>query len=498
MTTIDTRMLPEHFAGFIQRELEYWHVPGFACAVVKNGSVVFLQGYGFRNVAGRQPFTCRTVSGIGSISKSMTAFVLAQLADEGRVDFDRPVHEYLNDFEMFDPVATQETTLRDILSHRTGLGGHDGTWPDNDISRTEYMHRIKYLKPDKPFRSTAQYSNVMYTVAGAIAERIAGTSWESLLQERIFGPLGMRHTYCDMADAEADRDHATPYEVRNSLPNALELWNIDMAGPCGSVMSCAEDMSRWIAMQLAGGVYEGKRLVSSKNYLEMHTPVSLMEFPDTVPYAVRLGYGMAWRITQYFGHIIQHHAGKIGGFSAYQFFCPEAEAGAVFLMNMHEPSNELFFTLMYTLLDFYLGLKPVDWPSKLHTGSVPDERGYTKDNHDYMPIHSVPGTSMSHALEAYTGTFWNDGYGTIRIYSEDSKLFMDMRNVRRLPLTHFHYDVFRADGIKEDTMTITAPVSFMTDTDTGTISSFLIRLEPMVDDILYLRRKEMNRNSFQK
>jgi CubicO group peptidase (beta-lactamase class C family) len=488
ISVCDESFLPKGYVELIGRELAYWHVPGFSAAVVQGDRPVLLGAWGLRDTAKGLPFTVDTTTGIGSCSKSMTSFVAACLADEGILDLDAPLRSYLPDFAMYDPCASRDLCLRDMLSHRSGLGGHDGTWPDNSISRAEYLHRLRYLQPNKPFRSEAQYSNVMFAAVGAVEELVTGKTWEELVQTYVWDKLGMAHTYADMGPAQADPDHALPYAVRGGKPCVLKPWNIDMAGPCGSVMSSASDMAKWISLHIAGGVWQGQRLVSAGNFAQLHKPVNIMDFPVVHDFAVSMGYALGWRAVQYRGCPLQQHSGKIEGYSAFQFYLPEQKVGGAFLMNMHEPANELFFSLACTLLDRVLGLEPQNWPQLLHPSPAAPEGKYHLCEMNWMPKSSpVPGTKPSHPLEAYTGTYWNGGYGRVTIALKNNALTFTLRDICTCLMTHFHYDVFQVDGIKEDTNTIIAPAAFETDPDTGMICALRARLEPMVDDIVFQR-----------
>lgn len=480
--------LPKNYSEMFENEMKYWHVPGFSAVIVKEGKPILLGAWGMRDVEKRLPFTVDTASGIGSCSKSMTSFIAGCLADEGKLDIDKPLKDYIPGFEMYDKCAQNDLCLRDMMSHRTGLGGHDGTWPDNSISRMEYVKRLKYMQPNKPFRSVAQYSNVMFAAVGGIEEYITGKSWEELAQSYIWDPLKMTHTYADMDPAEKCPDHATPYSVIQKKPHALKMWNIDQAGPCGSVMSSASDMAKWISLQIGCGEYHGHRLISKDMFFQLHKPVNIMDFPKINDYAVSMGYALGWRAVLYRGIPLQQHSGKIEGYSAYQFYLPDYKTGGAFLMNMHEPANEIFFALASTYLDYVLGMEPVDWSKIMHPEIEAPEEKYHSLEFNWMPASApAPETSPSHNLKDYAGEFFNGGYGIAKIICKGGRLYFQLRDENICPMFHHHYDVFRVEGIKEDTNTITAPAYFETDPDTGTISLLKVRLEPMVDDIIFTR-----------
>lgn len=269
----------------------------------------------------------------------MTAFAVMRLAEKGLLDIDEPVASYIPGFALWDEASSRQVTLRDMLCHRTGVGGHDGAWPDNSISRVDYLKRLKYLEPNAPFRSLAQYSNVMYAAIGGIMEAVSGKKWETLLREEIFEPLGMDRTFCLMDEAASDENCAMPFRWNRGL-HEIPRWNIDQAGPCGSVMSSAEDMVKWISLHMEGGKKEGAYLLSPSDFMEMHRPQILMDYPH-VRGGRSLGYGFGWRVMEYHGALVQQHTGKIEGYSAFQFYIPSLSSGAVYLQNLHAPDNPL-------------------------------------------------------------------------------------------------------------------------------------------------------------
>ena len=160
---------------FVNRELQWWNVPGVTLGICQGGKTIQTDGFGYRDIGKKLPMTGDTLGGIASCSKSFCSAVIASLVDEGVLDYDRPVHEYLPELEFYDPTATRECTLRDMLCHRTGIVGHDAMWPDAAITRKEYLRRIRFLEPNKPFRYEAQYSNTIYNLIGIIAEEVTGS-----------------------------------------------------------------------------------------------------------------------------------------------------------------------------------------------------------------------------------------------------------------------------------------------------------------------------------
>src|SRR5215470_5233869 len=252
--------------------MKQWKVPGLAIAVVQDGKVVYAKGYGFRDLESKLPVTPETQFPIGSITKSFTALTFAILKDEGKADWDRPIREYLPEFQMNDPVATEQATARDLLSHRTGLPRHDLVWYSSGASREELVNRIRYLKPNKGFRSAYQYNNLTVMTIGFLEGKLSGLGWEGSVRQKVLAPLGMNQTSFSVSDIEKNGNHASPYELKNEQVSKVPFHNIDAIGPAGSINSSVEEMSHYLALQLGDGTYQGKRIVSEANLREMHSP----------------------------------------------------------------------------------------------------------------------------------------------------------------------------------------------------------------------------------
>lgn len=472
----------EKLSALIQKLMAYYSIPGMALGLITPSKTKFFS-FGVRDVEKELPFTEDTVSGIGSCSKSMTSLAVMKLTEKGLLSIDTPIAEYIPGFSLWDPIASKAVTLRDMLCHRTGVGGHDGTWPDNSISRVEFLSRLKYLEPNAPFRTLAQYSNVMYAAVGGIMEAVTGKKWEDILRDEIFTPLGMNDTYCLMDEAAAKENCALPYRWDHGL-RKLYRWNIDQAGPCGSVMSTAKDMVKWLSCH----IHEGHPIVSKESYMQMHTPQILMDYPH-VDGGYSLGYGLGWRVMDYNGTIVQQHTGKIEGYSAFQFYVPSLHCGAVYLQNFHCPDNPLIFAIQGFLLDSFLESNMHDWLSIYTDTSL--EHAAEEKYHD-LEFHLLPDSKnqgkLSHPLKDYEGVYRNGGYGKFIIHERDGKLYLDERDVLNLPLNHLYYDTFSVQGIKEDTDIYEVPLTFTAD-QKGDISGFQITLEPKVKDIFFQKNR---------
>src|SRR5215467_4363689 len=316
--------------------MKEWKVPGVAVAVVQDGKVVYAKGYGYRDLEQKLPVTTGTLFPIGSITKSFTALTFAILKDEGKVDWDKPVRNYLPEFQMNDPVASEEATPRDLFSHRTGLPRHDLVWYSSDFSREDMVGRLHELKPNKTFRGGYQYNNLTIMTMGYLEGKVSGLGWEGSIRQKIFNPLGMAHSDLSVDEIEKVDDHALPYELKKDVVTKVPIHKIDAIGPAGSINSSVDDMSRYLAFQLGDGKYEGKQIVTESDLREMHSPQTAIPDPPpafNMPGLGHISYGLAWVVTSYRGHNLVWHNGGIDGFYALLSMLPDDHMGVVVLTN---------------------------------------------------------------------------------------------------------------------------------------------------------------------
>lgn len=478
----------DFLSNAIEKEMDYYSIPGCAVGIVSGGQIEYLH-FGYADMDKEIPFKSDTISGIGSCTKSMTAFLVLRLAARGILNLDAPIVTYIKNFKLWDDAATENATLRDLLCHRTGVGGHDAAWPDDSINRIEFLQRLPHFEPNMPFRSVAQYSNVMYTAVGSILEAITGSSWEQLMKEEIFEPLGMKDSYSLMTEAEGLENCAQPYCWNKGLKK-LHRWNIDMAGACGSVMSTVEDMAKWILLNINEGIFNGNRMLSEDAFSDFHTVQTPMEYPH-LKGGTSLGYALGWRALDYYGHEVQQHTGKIEGYSAFQFYLPEKQCGAVILSNMHAPLNPLIFTIQGLLLDYFLNRESADWV-ELYTDKIDHapEDMYHHLEFDFTPIRRKQIYVETLPEEEYAGTYYNEAYGTFTVVFEQGRLWLHERKVRYCPLEHFDGDTFIVKRIKVDTDLYKLPITFVLDEAGERTIGFAIPLEPKVSPIYFTKIDE--------
>jgi CubicO group peptidase (beta-lactamase class C family) len=338
----------------LEQQRQTLHVPGMAIAVVKDDEVVLTHGFGIASVEEETPVTAETIFAIGSSTKAFTSTLVGMLVDEGKMDWDDPVTEYLSYFQMNIESSNEsaEITLRDVLSHRTGFTRMGLLFASGQIPREEVLLDATKAEPYVPFREKWYYSNVMYMSAGVAAGEAEGTDWDTLVTERIFEPLGMNSTTTSVAQAENDSRLASGYLWDEDL-QAYEykpMRNVDNIGPSGAINSNVIDMAQWLRLQLNRGEYEGHRLISEENLSETWTTqINITE---------DVGYGMGWMIREWEGQPVIEHGGNVDGFSAQVAMLPESNLGFVLLTNASVSTlPSLAMTMVW---DTLLGEKPAD------------------------------------------------------------------------------------------------------------------------------------------
>ena len=478
--------------------MKQWKVPGVAVAVVQNGKVIYAKGYGYRDVENKLPVTTATLFPIGSISKSFTALTFAILKNEGKVDWDQPVRSYLPEFQMNDPVASQEATPRDLFSHRTGLPRHDLVWYSSDFSRQDLVGRVRYLKPNKGFRSTYQYNNLTVMTMGYLEGKLTGLGWEGAIRQKIFAPLGMSHSNLSVTDIEKTDDHALPYELKKDVVTKVPYHNIDAIGPAGSINSSVDDMSHYLIFQLGDGKYEGKQIIAESDLREMHSPqTTVPDLPPafSLPGLGHFSYGLAWVATAYRGHNLVWHNGGIDGFYALLSMLPDDHMGVVILTNL--PNGQTPEVLAYNVYDRLLGLDPMPWFDRFKDLEAKGKK-QEEEAKKNKPTDRKTGTHPSHSLADYAGEYQNPGYGSIKVAVKGDALELSLNKLGPYPLEHYHYDVFQ---VPEESDSVAAGEKFQFEMNKkGDIDHVAAALEPSLDeDITFARAPEkISKDALQK
>jgi CubicO group peptidase (beta-lactamase class C family) len=444
---IDAKAALADFDQYVNKALEQWHVPGVAIAIVKSDEVLLSKGYGVREIRSADPVDEHTLFAIASNSKAFTAAALAILVDEGKVQWDDLVTKHLPWFRLKDTYATNDIRVRDLLCHRSGLGTFSGDllWWGTSYSPRQVLERAFHLEPESSFRSNYGYSNLMFLAAGEVIESASGQKWSEFVQDRIIKPLEMRRTITSVRDLIATGNYATPHKTLLDDSKPIAWMNWDTMAAAGGIISSAEDMSKWLRLQLKRGkLSEERRVFSHETAHEMwqsQTPIKLSATPSARFSSTHFrSYGLGWALSDYEGRKIVGHGGGYDGMYSQVLIVPEEEIGVVVLTNSMTSITGL---LAYRAVDLLLGTAAKDWSEENLTQFRKSREEFAaKIKKAISPV--VQGTQPSHPIEAYAGTFRCPMYGDATVEVEAGKLVLKLLPYPALvaDLKHLHYDTF--------------------------------------------------------
>ncbi|HTU91683.1 MAG TPA: serine hydrolase [Gemmataceae bacterium] len=425
----------------VQRTLKHWNVPGVAVAIVRGDKVIYLRGHGVRSVEDGGKITEDTLFPIASCTKSFTTTAMALLVDEGKMSWDDPPRKFVPYFRLSDPLVDREVTLRDLVTHRTGLRDHLLLWYRSPWTPEERIRRFGLLPLDRPFRTTFQYQSTMFTVAGLAVAQASGMSWSDFVQKRLLDPLDMKATYFTTTAIANTADKADPHCLdAENKPQLMEPYPMEKPEPAGSIQSTARDLAKWLLFHLNEAA--GKPLVSARSLEATHTP-QIVIHPDAVdriqfPETTQMSYGMGWQIQDHFGHRLLQHAGLIDGFRCHFTLAPKSRLGIVLLCNLHQ--TRMNIALSNSLLQMLLGLPQRNWNEIVAEANRKDKKESERLTREQQKRRHL-GTQPSRELGGYTGAYEHPAYGTVRIALENDRLIWRWQRWSAA-LVHYHYDTF--------------------------------------------------------
>jgi CubicO group peptidase (beta-lactamase class C family) len=441
-TSIEAQKSPDLGAldRYVAAAARDWHVPGLAIAVVKNDSLVFAKGYGVLEAGKPARVDEHTRFAIGSTTKAMTSAALAMLVDEGKLHWDDKIIDIIPDFRLYDPYVTREITVRDLLTHRSGLAGTDLLWifPENQYTRTEIIRRLRYVHPSSSFRSTWDYQNVMYSIGGDVVARVSGMPWATFIQKRIFDPIGMTESIALVSELPGKPNVATPHAEAHDTIRVVPIRSTDAIAPAGSVWSSVSDMSKWMRFVLDSGRVGDKRLIAAATFREIVTPqirADIDEYPSlALIHPNFFSYGLGWFIQDYHGHAVWMHTGSIDGMSALIGLLPSERVGVYVLENLDHA--ELRHALMYKVFDLYTGAPDRDWSADVKALFAAAGRSQRASR---PAAESHPGLS----LDKYAGSYFDSTYGAFEVTNTNAVLHARFEKADLGDLDHVDYDTFR-------------------------------------------------------
>jgi CubicO group peptidase (beta-lactamase class C family) len=444
---------PPDLDAYVASSMKTFAVPGIAVAIVKDGKVIVAKGYGVRKLGDPAPVDEFTTFGIGSNTKAFTTAALATLIDEGKLSWDDPVYQRLPGFVMYDPYVSHEMTIRDLLTHRSGMGLGEGDllfWPATTYTRDEIIHKLRFMKPQSSFRSHYAYDNLLYMTAGQIIPAVTGVSWDNYIQQRIFAPLGMNHSHVSYSAYKTGDDFASPHAEVDGKLQALSFENLDNVGPAGAINSCAADMAKWVQLQLNRGKFADRDgyLFAEQRSKEMWSPQTILPTNDPPKPLAGLkanfaDYALGWGLRDYHGRKLVGHTGGVAGFVSRVMLVPEENLGVVVLTNAEE--SGAFEAILYHVLDYYFHIPATDWIANYKTVTDKQEKDAAETMKDAESARAA-NSKPSLPLERYAGTYNDAWYGPITIRMENGGLVITFDHTPTMigDLQHWQYDTFKA------------------------------------------------------
>jgi len=442
------------FDDYMAKVLKDWNGPGIGVGIVVGDKLVFAKGYGYRDYEKKLPFTAGTVCPIASNTKLFTAVAAGMLVEEGKLTWDRPVRESVPTIRFNNETLNNTVTLRDMLSHRTGITRHDTIWYKSDFTRKELFDRLKYLEPQEPMRQAFLYNNLMFAGVGYLIELQSGKTWEQFVRDRILQPLDMKSTGYTIADMVKQPEHGVGFtEKRDSFDLYRLPYYEDIEGvaPCGAVVSNIEDLSHWLIALMNDGQYRGRQVLPADVLRQTLQPA--IGLPNTAAEqrgfweVLNAAYGMGRQTAAYRGHLVTYHGGDLPGFHSQVSFLPRERIGVVvFVVGNH--TAPLYNYVTYNVYERLLGLDQTPWIERGLDIRLKNKAAGTQARKK-AGEDRVPNTKPSHALTDYVGDYENPAYGLLKIGLSGNELRFDFHKMK-MPMTHFHYDGFDTPDDEEN------------------------------------------------
>ena len=428
---------------YIEKARKDWNVPGMAVAIVKDGEIVLSEGYGIKKLGEKDKVDGQTQFAIASNTKAFVASALAKLVTEGQIDWNDKVQDYLPYFSVYDDAyASSETTVKDLLCHRVGLGTFSGDvlWYKSEREPEDFIKQANYVPQAYGFRNGYGYSNLMFITAGEVISKVANEPWESFAKNTFFDPLGMDNTTLKLGDAS--ENIATPHKPTledGTVPIEWVSW--DKVSAAGGIISCVDDMAKWMMMNLNGGEWGGTQYIDKEQQNLLWTPHNNFKLSEgakeSVPGRHFSGYGLGWGLMDYYGNLMVSHGGGYDGMYSRVVMVPDQKLGVVVLTNSMEGIS---YPLAMYIVNQYIQKDTRDW-SKQYLERARSRNGH-KDDVEGRISKRVDGTSPSLNNDNVTGTYFDPMYGNIVISEEAGKLRLSFEKAPRLGATleHWHYD----------------------------------------------------------
>jgi CubicO group peptidase (beta-lactamase class C family) len=442
------------FDAYISKVLKDWNTAGIGVGVVVNDKLVFAKGYGYRDYEKKLPFTPATVCPIASNTKLFTAVAAGMLVEDGKLTWDKPIRDSVPTIRFYNDQLNNTVTLRDMLSHRTGVTRHDTIWYKSDFTRKELFDKLKYLEPEQPMRAAFLYNNLMFAAVGYMIELQSGKRWEDFVREKILNPLEMKGTSYSISDMTHQPDFGVPFtEKRDSFDLYKIPYYEDIEGvaPCGAIASNIDEISHWLIALMNDGKYKGRQVLPAEVLKATLEPA--IALPNTLTESLgyweilNSAYGMGRQTASYRGHLLTFHGGDLPGFHSQVSFMPREHFGVIVLV-IGDHAAPLYNVVSYNVYERLLGMDQTPWSERRLAMRLKSKQA-GKDARAKAGEDRVPNTKPSHVLADYVADYENPAYGVMKIGLKDNQLQFDFHKIK-MPMTQFHYDRFDTPDDERD------------------------------------------------
>ena len=428
----------------VERTLKAFDVPGIAVAVVKDGKIIHAKGYGVRSLKTGLKVDENTLFGIASNSKAFTAAALGILVDEGKLKWDDQVIDYIPEFRLYDPYVTNAFTIRDLLTHRSGLGLGAGDlmiFPDSsNFTVNDIIHNLRYLKQVSGFRTKFDYDNLLYIVAGEVVARVSGISWQEFIETRIMKPLAMNQSASTFSRLKNKSNVIDAHAPVNGTVQVIKRDFSPTADAAGGIYSNLTDMSKWIIMQMNDGKYGDKlekSIFSEKSHDQMWISQTILPVNERMRgYTAKIynthfnSYGLGWFLSDIKGYKQVQHSGGLAGIVTLVTLIPELKLGIIVLTN--QQSGAAFTAITNNIKDGYIGVKGIDWVKTLSDASANSQKEADKITADVnQMVEASQKSAQPVKSDLFTGTYIDKWFGDVTIKEQNTKMwFTSVRSPR--------------------------------------------------------------------
>jgi CubicO group peptidase (beta-lactamase class C family) len=423
-TDIPPAFITDSLDNYVSRALTDWQIPGIAVCVIKNGKVVVMKGYGVKDYDTKEKVDENTLFMIGSNTKAFTATALAMLDAEKKLSLDDKVTKWIPQFKLDNQAAGEQAIIRDLLCHRIGFRTFQGdfTYWTSNLTRNEVIEKMSHIKATYPFRTTWGYTNAAFLTAGEIIPKVTGLQWEDFLKARVFDPLEMKNTLALSKDFPNASNKCSAYTMAEGKIVKIPFCYIDNLAPAGSIGSSVNDMSHWVMMQLNGGKYNGQQIVPASAIAQTRTPASILGNGGQLYNKGHFSlYGLGWFLQEYSGRKIVSHTGGVNGFVTSVTLIPEENLGIIVFTNTDQ--NSFYEALKWEIMDAYLGNQYRNY-SNVYLGFFKQQFDADQKKDRLMKDSVAMNLKTDIPLAGYTGNYFNDVYGDMKVVLENGELTM--------------------------------------------------------------------------